>query len=576
MPISKFWQLIILGLHVSGFCQLLSGPLVGHTTDSSATLWAYAGEGKQVEFRYGIQGTSLNEMTAVLVPPDPERHFISRTDFTGLTSGVAYQYTVMVDGDSAGAGSFTTAPAPFQPVEFTFLVASCIDRGIDNVQTTWDGAHNEMPAFSVLLGDNVYSNSTDREVIWTFNTDQRSIEKFANVIRNFPTYAIWDDHDYADNDSDGEAVGKENSYKAFTELWANPYYGVPPDTGIYFNFYWGNVQVFMLDGRYHRSPFSAPDDEYKTLLGFTQREWLFNELKASRAVFKFISAGSTIDFRDDGWRNYLTELGIIHNYIASNEIYGVVWLSGDSHENYFKEYSPDMGYTVNEITSSGISDEERSIAYIDVNTKAAVPTFTARLIDQEQVMETKTLTLADLSSVDTRALQIYLPSLGQQVQVASLQDINWTTIGTIDNVKLAYSLGGVWNTIQPSLSNTGIYSWLVPDDVSASVRISVSNLDGSAADTTDVFEIISGMDLISSENGNHSFNFSILGQNSNYFFIGEYVRKVVIYETSGKLVQTFDVSSNHVVWDAGGVNKGLYLIELVGPKTKEFRRVMVW
>jgi hypothetical protein len=33
-----------------------------------------------------------------------------------------------------------------------------------------------------------------------------------------PTLAIWDDWDYADNDSDGTAPGKERSLSTFKEL----------------------------------------------------------------------------------------------------------------------------------------------------------------------------------------------------------------------------------------------------------------------------------------------------------------------------------------------------------------------
>ena len=33
-------------------------------------------------------------------------------------------------------------------------------------------------------------------------------KEFANVLRQVPTYAIWDDHDYGPNNSDGTAKGK--------------------------------------------------------------------------------------------------------------------------------------------------------------------------------------------------------------------------------------------------------------------------------------------------------------------------------------------------------------------------------
>ena len=90
---------------------------------------------------------------------------------------------------------------------------------------------------------------------------------------------MWDDHDYGPNDSDGTAAGKENSLVAFKELFANPGAGTSDTPGAFYRFSWGDVDFFMLDGRYHRSPDKAPNDDNKRMLGDAQFKWLADELR---------------------------------------------------------------------------------------------------------------------------------------------------------------------------------------------------------------------------------------------------------------------------------------------------------
>lgn len=53
---------------------------------------------------------------------------------------------------------------------------------------------------------------------------------------------------------------------------------------------WGDVDFFVVDGRNHRSPDRAPDNEHKRMLGDAQCAWLLDELKRSRASFKIPGA----------------------------------------------------------------------------------------------------------------------------------------------------------------------------------------------------------------------------------------------------------------------------------------------
>ncbi len=76
------------------------------------------------------------------------------------------------------------------------------------------------------------------------------------------------------------------------------------------------------------------------------------------------------------------------------------------------------------------------------------------------------------------------PNGGEVWTVGSLQDITWTTSGTVGNVKLEYSTDGgatYPNLIAVSVTNTGTYSWTIPDVISTTLRVKVSDVNNSNA-----------------------------------------------------------------------------------------------
>jgi alkaline phosphatase D len=53
----------------------------------------------------------------------------------------------------------------------------------------------------------------------------------------------------------------------------------PDNPGTYYRFSYGDIEFFMLDDRYYRSPNGAEDDGTKTMLGDKQWQWLKHGLK---------------------------------------------------------------------------------------------------------------------------------------------------------------------------------------------------------------------------------------------------------------------------------------------------------
>jgi hypothetical protein len=224
---------------VAGNGQLTSGPMVGHTTTATAMIWAYASPNATVSVMYQRLG-DCPSLPSTTVKMGKNQNTVQ---LTALNASTPYRYHVLVDGVKAGQmGSFTTSPSKQQEGKFRYMFGSCISMERDPHQTVWDEVLNYNPDFLVLNGDTVYADTTNYTELWSYHTSQRQIAPFANIIRQIPTYATWDDHDYGPNNSDGTLPGKHISLKVFQDVWANPSYGTPDLPGIFTTFEHGNVR----------------------------------------------------------------------------------------------------------------------------------------------------------------------------------------------------------------------------------------------------------------------------------------------------------------------------------------------
>jgi alkaline phosphatase D len=379
------------------------GPMVGHVSSTDATIWLYAGENPQVVVQYRSLADSPDRVQAVRPKADPAAHNAIKAQLTGLKPATTYEYGISLGGkqDDAWRGQFTTPPAPGKPSRFKLAVASCMDQSVNPVQSAWYLLLAEKPALELLIGDNVYANTTDRELLWTKHREQRRVVEFAAVLRNVPTYAIWDDHDYGPNNSDGTLPGKENSLVAFKELFANPSAGTSETPGAFYKFSWGDVDFFMLDGRYHRSPDEAPNDDKKRMLGDAQFKWLADGLRQSTAKFKVLASGSTLmASSDDGWRVYDFDRKRLYQTIMGQKIGGVVYLSGDIHRCQLDVHSAGEtgGYPLYEVISSGIGKSKtQGFATIEFDTTEKDPSLRIKIIHGDATTRLdRTLRLSEL------------------------------------------------------------------------------------------------------------------------------------------------------------------------------------
>ena len=366
-----------------------AGPLIGTVEPDRVTLWMFAPAESVCKYTYhsGSPDSAKSGNGQITAVPNPAAEGPGRpfkSVVKGLSPNTQYHFTITIDGksDPAWMGSFKTAPAKGKPAAFKLALTSCMKIG--QPQASWYLLLAQQPDIHLTVGDTHYADTTDPTVQLKHHVNYRRQKEFAAVLRKVPTYAIWDDHDYGPNNSDGTAKGKENSLAGWKQAWANPALGTQDAPGAFFKFSYADVDFFMVDSRYHRSPDKAPDDDEKRMLGDLQFAWLLNGLRDSQARFKVIVSGSTLHHsKVDGWRIYTFSRHRLFDALKKHRISGVMYMSGDIHNSLVWEHheSERVGYPLVEVISSGVANSRTlSFATVDFDTTREDPTARVRIV----------------------------------------------------------------------------------------------------------------------------------------------------------------------------------------------------
>ncbi|OEU14373.1 hypothetical protein FRACYDRAFT_240914 [Fragilariopsis cylindrus CCMP1102] len=363
---------------------LAMGPMVGHTTYNSVTLWAYhEWEDYTMEILLYDSDDTVGLIRKIdMVSPIKERNNAIIAVVEDLQANTEYKYGMHINGERVGKGSFRTAPLPFGSSKFDYVLTSCMNHRAFKNQIVWEEISKVLggryPDFTMLAGDTVYLQEgvdvTDEDGViydrvWFRNQEQRNEPHFANFISNTPIYSTWNDHEYGSNNANYDQKGKENSIRAWEDLWPNPGFGDDnTDDGVYYSYYWGDVHYIVTDDHWYRNPVT------NNRLGTKQTEWIRQELINSRGIFKIIVIGSDIMQRD--WDSDLTNIGDI---VRENSINGVIFHAGDIHRNEYRRVETGgFPYPVTQITSSGIAKVwRRPFVHIKVDTEDTDPSMTA-------------------------------------------------------------------------------------------------------------------------------------------------------------------------------------------------------
>jgi alkaline phosphatase D len=284
-----------------------------------------------MQVRLSSKGRTIVSETIRLVE---ENNFCGSAEVRGLSPKTTYSYRVYLDSKVQGSDvrqEVTTFGRAREPGIIRIGFGHSLKRG--GAQDTWKAVSAKKPDLFILMGDNIYSNSTEPAKQRRMYLEFRADRYFRAFGASTPIYAVWDDHDYGDDNSDRSQPGKERSLKTFNEIWPNPKSQAVRNPGIWTRFTVGGAEFFLMDVRYHRSANSDPDGPDKTMLGKEQLTWLKNSLASSKASFKFPVSGSSWNCGGpEAWNHtFKYEYDALVRHIAAKKISGIILLGGDQH-----------------------------------------------------------------------------------------------------------------------------------------------------------------------------------------------------------------------------------------------------
>lgn len=354
-----------------------SGPMLGYSEMSETVVWLQTKKPCKVHLRYWKRGAAETAKNSESIQTNEKSDLIARFTISNLEFGSRYDYQVYLDDQPLQIPYETSFQTQVHwryrkdPPTFKIAIGSCFyvnDTLYDRPGTPYGSGFEvfktlaaQKPDAMLWIGDNVYYREpdwlTESAMRYRF-AHTRALPEIQQLLASTHNYAIWDDHDYGPNDSDRSFRGRETALQIFKDYWANQSHGTMETPGVFFRFEWGDVEFFMLDDRFHRSPNNMPIAPEKVMFGEAQMRWLMDSLMNSRAPFKIIVGGNQMlnpltFFESFG--NFPHEQQKLFTFIREARIEGVMFLSGDRHHTELIKLSVPGIYPLYDFTSSPLT-----------------------------------------------------------------------------------------------------------------------------------------------------------------------------------------------------------------------------
>lgn len=375
--------LLLLALCCSVLLQaqkelLQSGPMLGYSEMTEVLLWAQTTQAAKVQFAYWPQGSKkADKQFTTSYQTQAAEAFTAKIAAIHLDPGTVYEYELLINNKSIKLDyptSFKTQSLwqwRTDPPAFSVALGSCsyinesaYDRPgkpYGSHYQIFEQIHKDTPELMLWLGDNTYLREVDwgsRSGILHRYTHTRSTTELQALLASTSHYAIWDDHDFGPNDSDATYILKEATRDAFQLFWGNPTFGLDGKSGITTAFSYADVDFFLLDNRYFRTP-NKRKIGTPTILGQEQLEWIIDALTSSKAPFKLVAIGGQVLNTAKVHETYANlapaERAYLLKRIEEEEITGVVFLTGDRHHTEFSSYTNANGHKVYDLTASPLT-----------------------------------------------------------------------------------------------------------------------------------------------------------------------------------------------------------------------------
>lgn len=405
--------------------ELLHGPMLSDMTGERAEFWVRTASEVPVKVRVAkteamedIVATGQNRTAG-------EEDFTAVIQVNDLKPMTEYYYQLEVNRKLlTKVYAFRTFPQKSDPATFTIGFGG--GAGYTPWQEyMWETIASHDPLAFFQLGDNVYIDHPQYPAAQRYAYYRRqSRPEYRALTAQTGIFAIWDDHDFGDNDSWGGPSPAQPQWKVpvwetFKNNWNNPYYGGGEEyPGCWFDMSIGDVDFFFLDGRYYRE---NPETPYPSMLGDRQKQWLLHQLETSDATFKVIVSpvpwgyGAKLG-SDDPWQGFKQEREAIFGFIEEHRIPGVILLSADRHRSDIWKYNREPAYPLYEFSSSKLTNvhthdiipgslfgynEKCSFGQLEFDTKSTDPSVTYKIYSiDDELIYSHTVKLSELNRFD--------------------------------------------------------------------------------------------------------------------------------------------------------------------------------
>ncbi|HIN41349.1 MAG TPA: alkaline phosphatase family protein [Flavobacteriales bacterium] len=354
--------------------KLMSGPMIGHVSMRSASVWAQVDMKAELCLLYWEEGAEEPAKCSEVVEVDASTAFSTQFDLGYLEPGRDYEAVLVANGTAIGDTITITTQTLWDyrmdPPAFKAVVGSCAfindsiydrpGKGYGGEYEVFESITTAEPDMMLWLGDNIYLREVDVQSYTGYlyrYSHMRSLPEMQGLLKACPNYAIWDDHDYGPNDADMSWIHRDWAQEAFKAFWANPSYGVPSganNVGTAFRF--SDVEFYLLDNRSHRiHPNNRTQDIH--VLGDEQIDWLIAVLNKSRAPFKMVAVGGQFlndVARHENMANFPERQEIIDR-IEEEHIHGVIFLTGDRHCTEMSRLELEGGAVIHDLTVSPLT-----------------------------------------------------------------------------------------------------------------------------------------------------------------------------------------------------------------------------